>query len=161
MSDELWIVINRWDDFQHYKDREPKWIKLYTQLHHDSNWLELSGHQRAVLVGLWLEYASAHAQLRLDTRSLSRRLGLRVSSATLEALNHAGFIRFSASTPLASRAPARSREGERENKGKVKDTLSQSQERVLGDFRRTPSRARGTDENPLSNEEAWSSPTSR
>jgi hypothetical protein len=112
VSHELWIEIVDWDKFQHYKKRDPNWIKIYTRLVHDDNWLELTGHQRAVLVGLWLEYASSHARLRLDTRSLSSRLGLRVTRATLETLNHAGFIRFSASTPLASRA--RSREVETE-----------------------------------------------
>ena len=127
MSGGLWIEVRKWNDFQHYKNREPKWIKLYTELQHDDNWLELTGHQRAVLVGIWLEYASARCQLRLDTASLTRRLGLRVTRATLESLNHAGFIRFVASKPLAL---ARSREVEKEKN-------------VVKGFKRTLSRAIG------------------
>jgi hypothetical protein len=79
-------------------------VKNYLTLLHKDEYLRLSGHQRAVLHGLWLAYASARCQLRLDTASLSRRLSLRVSSHTMEVLNHAGFIEFSASKPLASRA---------------------------------------------------------
>src|SRR5262249_49684948 len=101
MSSGLWIEVVNWRKFQHYSEREPKWIKLYTELAHDENWNELTGHQRAVLVGLWLEYASTRAQLPLNTRSLTRRLNLRVTRATLETLNQAGFIRILASKPLA------------------------------------------------------------
>ena len=100
MSGERWIIVRNWERFQHYKDRDPYFIKLYTELQHDHNWLALTGHQRAVLVGIWLEYASARCQLPLNTASLTRRLALRVSSATLEALNHAGFIEFSSRAAL-------------------------------------------------------------
>ena len=111
MSAERWIVVRNWQRFQHYKDRDPYFIKLYTELQHDENWLRLSGHQRAVLVGIWLEYASSRCQLPLDTASLTRRLALRVSSRTLEALNHAGWIEFSSRAALEI---ARSREVEEE-----------------------------------------------
>src|SRR6266498_1046942 len=100
---QQWIHVRNWRDFQHYKERDPTWIKVYARLMHDDNYLSLTGHQRAVLLGLWLEYASSDGQLLLNTRSLSSRLQLRVSSRQLEALNHAGFIRFSASRPLALR----------------------------------------------------------
>ena len=102
---ERYIVVNNWSEFQHYKDRSPKWIKNYTELLHDEGYRALSGHQRGLLHGLWLEYASARAHLTLNTRSLTRRLGLRVMMRDLDALSHAGFITFSASTPLAPRYP--------------------------------------------------------
>jgi hypothetical protein len=116
VNDETWIIVRNWERFQHYKDRDPYFIKLYTELQHDHNWLALTGHQRAVLVGIWLEYASARCQLPLNTASLTRRLALRVSSATLEALNHAGFIEFSSRAALEI---ARSQEVEEEKQ--VKD----------------------------------------
>ena len=92
---ERFIVIPKWDELQHYKNVDrPAWIKLYAKLHHDQRYLDLTGHERAVLFGIWIEYASSGARLRLDARSLSHRLALRVTSANLERLNHAGFIRF-------------------------------------------------------------------
>jgi len=100
----LWIVIPRWDGedgFQHYKDREPIWIKNYTRLLSSDSYLGLTFVQRGVLHGLWLEYARSNRQIRDSTLSVSRRLGERVTSATLDALNHAGFVAFSASKPLA------------------------------------------------------------
>ena len=97
-----WIVIPRWDEFQHRdmaRSTVPPWIKLYTRLLHDDDYLDLTAHQRAVLHGIWLTYASARRQLSVNTASLSSHLRLRVMTRDLEALNHAGFIEFSASRP--------------------------------------------------------------
>ncbi len=105
---QRWIVVPNWfgqDDpsegLQHYKDREPKWIKNYRRLLYKDEYRDLSGHCRAILHGLWLEYASTDGRLRADSSSLSSRLALRVTKLQLESLNHAGFIHFSASKPLA------------------------------------------------------------
>ena len=123
-SQERWIEVRNWNRFQHYRDRVPTWIKNNLELLHDENYLALPPGTRAILHGIWLEYASARCQLPLNTASLTRRLALRVSSATLEALNHAGFIRFVASTLSASSSRAHvdveaeiEKETEREVKG--------------------------------------------
>jgi hypothetical protein len=57
----------------------------------------MSGHQRAVLHGLWLERARLERDglwplVSFNRRYLSGRLGLRVTSDDLEALDGAGFI---------------------------------------------------------------------
>lgn len=102
MSDDKWIVIRNWDKFQHYSDRKPIWIKNYLDLLHDHNYVQLSETQRAVLHGLWLLYASTNAQQPLNSTLISRAFGLKkVSRRTLDALNHAGFIEYSASPVLA------------------------------------------------------------
>ncbi len=99
--EDKWIVIPHWDRFQHYKNRNPVWIKVYPELLSDEAYLGLTFHQRGVLHSLWMEYARAQRQLPGSTLTLTRRLGDRVTTATLEALNHAGFIQIVASKPLA------------------------------------------------------------
>ncbi len=116
---EQWIVIPRWDGkegFQHYRDRDPVWIKNYRSLLTSEEYIGLTMSERGVLHGLWLEYASSNRAIRGHTATLTRRLGQRVTSAHLKALNDAGFIEFSASKPLARRYPDASpeREGEKE-----------------------------------------------
>ncbi len=121
---ERWIVIPRWDGptgFQHYSDRDPKWIKNYRDLLSKDEYLELTFVQRGILHGLWLEYAAANRQLRDSTLTLSRRLGGRVTRASLDALNHAGFIEYSASRPLATRYQAASPEKETEEELDLQD----------------------------------------
>jgi hypothetical protein len=78
----------------------------------DPNYGYLTHAQRSTLHGLWLLYARSHRQIPDDTAWITRQLGVRVTRATLEALNHAGFIRFSASKMLAIRARTRETETE-------------------------------------------------
>lgn len=102
---DMWIVVARWDEFQHRdmaRSSVPPWIKNFTKLMHDDAYRKLTGHQRAILHGIWLEYASARRQLILSTTSLTHRLGLRVTTRHLEVLRDAGYIEFSASKPASS-----------------------------------------------------------
>jgi hypothetical protein len=98
-----WISVVGWRRFQHYDPakRQPPWVKTYTELLDDEEYLQLSGHLRSVLHGIWLAYASSRCRLHADARSLSSRLRLRVSSLHVESLVHAGFIELVASKTLA------------------------------------------------------------
>ena len=125
MSEPRWIEVVNWNRFQHYGNRDPLWIKNYVGLLHNDDYLSLTGHERAILHGLWLAYASGHCRVRLSTRSLTRQLGLRVSSQHLESLSRAGFIRFAASKPLAL---TRSREKEKEKEKKRSYTKNEKPE---------------------------------
>lgn len=99
----LWISVRNWRKFQHYdpSKRAPIFVKNYTELMHDDAYMNLTPHDALILHRLWLEYASTRCRLHADTRSLSRRLNARVTTATLERLNHAGFIDLVASKTLA------------------------------------------------------------
>lgn len=124
MAERLWIVIPRWrggkDGFQHYGDRDPKWIKNYTRLLHNDDYLRLTGHRRALLHGLWLAYAMSGGCVAVDPQMVGRQLGLVVKMADLEALNHAGFIHFSASAPVEDFAiPEKRREEQRREEPKA------------------------------------------
>jgi hypothetical protein len=96
------------------------WVKNYTRLLHDPAYLGLTFHQRGVLHGLWMEYATSNRQIPDSTLTISRRLGERVTRATLDSLARAGLLAFSASRPLAPRYhEASPREREREPKGSL------------------------------------------
>jgi hypothetical protein len=99
--DDRWIVVPSWERFQHYSDRSPPWIKLYTELNSKDEWLRLTDSQRGLLVTVWIEYARSRGVLSANViPNVTRTKSVR---RTLEALNHAGFIEFSASKPLAQR----------------------------------------------------------
>jgi hypothetical protein len=129
---ERYIWIRNWHKFQHYGNhRTPPWIKSYIELLSDDHYLNLSHHQRGVLHGLWLAFASSRRQLILDTRSLSRRLNGRVTTQQLEALIDAGFIEVIASNVLAERLQDASPEQNREEDIKKKQT----EQEILPDVR--------------------------
>jgi hypothetical protein len=94
-----WIVVPNWSKFQHYKDREPFWIKLYTELNSRDDWLSLSPAQRGLLVTIWIEYGRSRGRLSIH-QVLSLCPG-GVRQDTWKALNDAGFIRFRSRRPLA------------------------------------------------------------
>ncbi len=147
MTDE-WIWISRWEDFQHYKperDRGPAWIKDYPKQLVDSRYLELTDRQRALLADIRRVFAMTAARLPRDTRVVSRYRHRQTFRSDLETLNHAGYIEFVSREGLeqrleflyASRAPARSKEGERE--GEVEElSVGESSSSNRSDETRTP-----------------------
>jgi hypothetical protein len=136
---EKWIIVRKWDEFQHpdalrNKDGIPPWIRSYTALLHKDEYLELSLHARGVLHGLWLEYAASHQQLTDNTARLSRRLGQKVTRATLDSLIHAGFVEVSASRPQAERKQTASelqdqKRGEEKKSRKASSSTTRSEPR--------------------------------
>jgi hypothetical protein len=92
---EQWIVIRNWNEYQHYKDGPPKWVKWYTGLLHDPAFTRLPMGTRGVFAHLLLLYAGCSAELPRSTRWISRQINGHVTSAQLDSLNHAGFIEFS------------------------------------------------------------------
>lgn len=110
MSDDLWIEIPNWRKFQHYSDRTPPWIKLYVELRDKREWEDmLNDAQRGLLVRCWLEYAACHGPYRASRVRPS--VGQRYFQGNLKSLSDAGFIRLSASKPLALREEKKREEG--------------------------------------------------
>ena len=48
------MKIKNWNKFQHFKDRNPPWIKLYRDLLNDPDWHNLDGESAKTLVMIWL-----------------------------------------------------------------------------------------------------------
>jgi hypothetical protein len=99
-----WIVIPNWKRFQHYQDRNPKWIKNYTELMDDPEYLRLSFHRRGLLHCLWVDFALSRGCVPLDVKLLNRKFNAAMKMADLEALRDAGFIRFRSSKPVSIRS---------------------------------------------------------
>lgn len=55
MKDQLFLLIpKRWQDFQHYKDRCPPWIKLHRDLLNNKNFMRLPTASKALAPMFWL-----------------------------------------------------------------------------------------------------------
>jgi hypothetical protein len=98
MNSGDWIVVPNWEKFQHYRDRRPAWIKLYTALADHDEWRHLTLAARGLLVSIWIEYADSQGKIRAS--ELPSRIPGKIHKKTLESLYHAGFLRTSASAPL-------------------------------------------------------------
>jgi len=91
------IKIKNWENFQHYKNRKPPWIKLYRELLDNMEWRALSDFPARLLVELWLLAAENQGEIDLDSTALSWRLRLasnklaKIDDALQELVTH-GFI---------------------------------------------------------------------
>lgn len=111
--DELVIAIRNWERFQHYKDRDPVWIKDYVAQLTDLNYLRLTLAQRGVLQGLRLMYAQVvdssnpqHLELnenRSRTLLTTNKGEARHFRSHLKSLSDAGFIVLRASSAASRR----------------------------------------------------------
>jgi hypothetical protein len=101
MSEEQWIVVPKWNEFQHYKDRVPVWIKLHLELADKDEWRRLTLAERGLLVSIWIAFARTRGVVRAS--ELPTFVTASTRQKHLTSLSDAGFIRIRASRPLAQR----------------------------------------------------------
>lgn len=119
-----WLIVPNWGKFQHYRDRNPPWIKVYSKLLHDPDYLGLSLAAKGLLLVVWLAYSQSGE--RLTVAGLRRLCHDRFGYPHLIALNEAGFLYWSASKPLATKTE---KEKERESPDPLTD--SEAERRLL------------------------------
>jgi len=101
-----YLYVRNWDQFQHYKKRNPPWIKLYVDLLHDDDYLALDPADRCLLQTVWMLSARhGNGRVRADQRALmaASNLSHGQRSRNLERLIQAGFLELRASKALAPR----------------------------------------------------------
>ena len=125
---ERWIDVPDWDEFQHYRDRDPVWIKTYVRRVRHDDYLDLTLQARGLLHGIWLLRAQTGGPLResgikrmLHGGAVGRASGnsRRHIGRHLESLNRAGFIELLDSDPLA---PETESEKEKEPAVRLEDS---------------------------------------
>lgn len=118
------LTIPGWSDFQHYKDRNPAWIKLHKRLLDNFDFHCLPVASRALAPMLWL-LASESNEGSIDYASnkLSFRLRMAIDDfeEALKPLISAGFVELEQddSSPLADRKRESIPEKEEERQGKT------------------------------------------
>lgn len=122
-----YLRVKNWGEHQHYKDRNPPWIKLHRALLDDYEFCQLSDESKAHLVLIWLLASQSGGRIPAEPAFLASKIGSR-KRPDLNVLVAAGFLipesppEQDASKPLAPckqdasalLAFARSREERRE-----------------------------------------------
>lgn len=121
------LRVKNWEQFQHYKDRNPPWIKLHKTLLDDREYHRLPDASRALAPCIWLLASeSKDGSIAHDPETIAFRLRRSVKEieSAIRPLVSAGFliVEHDASLPLAESkqgdskvlALARSREERRE-----------------------------------------------
>lgn len=71
-----YLRVKNWEEFQHYKDRNPPWIKLHRSLLDDYEFASLQDASKAHLMLLWLFASQNGGKIPEDAKFLQRKLGL-------------------------------------------------------------------------------------
>jgi hypothetical protein len=106
--------VKNWEQFQHYKDRNPPWIKLHNHLLDDYDFECLPDATKCHLLCIWMLASRTSNEMIFDNVWVKRKIGAN-SNVDLELLRSAGFIEVhskeqDASMMLVSEEKRRDRE---------------------------------------------------
>lgn len=109
------LRVRNWERFQHYKQRNPPWIKLYRALLLDPDFVELPDATKGHLVGIWLLAAGTiDGSIPFDNGIIKNLLHAR-ETVDLELLVSLGFLEIlTSSVVLAPERMLRREETETE-----------------------------------------------
>jgi len=91
MTHKQYITVRNWDEFQHYKDRNPPWIKLHRSILDDYDFGLLSDSSKAHLVLIWILAASSDGTIPDDPKWVGRRIAA-TKPVDLKTLENKGFL---------------------------------------------------------------------
>jgi len=142
MDDVPTFSVVGWDDFQHYKNRDPLWIKLHRGLLDNYGWAHLPDHAKAHLVGIWLLASRHNNVIPADPEWIAGRIGAQ-KPVDLDALVSAGFITMSqpASNVLADGKQVARLEKEKE-KEEEKETETEAFETAWALYPKRPNNSK-------------------
>lgn len=115
-----YLRVKNWDEFQHYKDRNPPWIKLHRTLLDDYEFARLQDASKAHLMLIWLFASQKNGRIPNDPFFLKKKLGLQREPDLKLFIDHGLLIpEQNASNELADSeqvAPREETEGETEKR---------------------------------------------
>lgn len=85
------LKVNNWEDFQHYKDRNPPWIKLYNTLLSDYEFTCLQDDSKLLLIMIYLIASQTNNKIPYDEQWVKHKAMLDME-VDLKPLIDAGFL---------------------------------------------------------------------
>lgn len=92
-----YLRVKNWQEFQHYKDRSPPWIKIYRELLTDYNFSTLPDHIKGQLLMIWILASQLDNKIPYDAIWLKGRISA-TESVDIELLIDLGFLLLSDSS---------------------------------------------------------------
>jgi len=85
--------VRNWEKFQHYKDRNPPWIKLHTELLDNYEFSRLQDASKLLAVCIWMLAARSDNKIPADPEWIKGRANLK-GEPDIEPLLDGGFIEW-------------------------------------------------------------------
>ena len=101
METTKYLMVKNWESFQHYKERNPPWIKLHRDLLRDYDFLCLQDASKMQLILIWLLASQMNNKIPADANFIKTQIGIK-GDLNLKELIDKGFL-IDASNALAKR----------------------------------------------------------
>lgn len=88
---KVMFSVKNWEEFQHYKDRNPPWIKLHNHLLDDYDFECLSDSEKGHLLCIWMLASRTKNKMPFDSIWIAKKIGAS-SKVNLQTLVNAGFL---------------------------------------------------------------------
>jgi hypothetical protein len=88
-----YLCIPNWDEFQHYKDRSPPWIKLHNQLLEDYEFECMPDASKAHLLCIWLLASRTGNKIKADSEWIGRKIGA-TDPVDIDIMIRSGFLQL-------------------------------------------------------------------
>lgn len=86
-----YLRVKNWERFQHYKDRDPLWIKVYVDLLSNYEFANLPDAAKGQLVGIWLLASKTEGAIPDDPKWIAKKINAS-GRLYLSAITAAGFL---------------------------------------------------------------------
>lgn len=148
------LRVYNWDKFQHYKDRDPPWIKLHKRLLDNPDWHTLPDRDAKALISLWLIASENKGELpEIDVLAFRLRLASKIVVDICKSLVDNGFL-VDASGVLAE-CLHDARPEERRGEAEAEEDLSVDDEKGGDRWPPKPEKRNGQFLYPQPFEQAW------
>lgn len=91
MNTQATLSVKNYDEFQHYKDRTPPWIKLYNALLDDYDFCALPDPSKFHLVAIWLLASRSKNRIPHDAKWIANKISA-TKPVDIDLLISAGFL---------------------------------------------------------------------
>jgi hypothetical protein len=89
----VFLKVANWEEYQHYKDRNPPWIKLHNQLLDSYEFCSLPDASKAHLLAIWMLASRSNNKLPHDAGWISRKISAS-EPVDLDLLIESGFLEY-------------------------------------------------------------------
>jgi len=86
-----YLRVKNWENFQHYKDRSPPWIKLHRDLLRDYDFACLQDASKLHLILIWLLASQMDNQIPADANFIKNQIGVK-GEINFKELIYKGFL---------------------------------------------------------------------
>jgi len=99
-----YIEVVHWEEFQHYKHRNPPWVKLHNQLLENYDYTCLPDCSKSHLLGIWMLASRTENKIPANLTWIASKIGA-TDPVNIDILVEASFLRYKSASGVLADCP--------------------------------------------------------